>query len=100
MNYSFEIYDKVYDELEAAALWYNQKKVGLGMELFNDWEHTLENLKLNPKGYEKKYKDFRQIKLARFPFLIIYEISNLKIQIIKFIHLKKHPLKRFKKNIK
>ena len=97
MNYQLVIIHEVYEELNEAAVWYNDQQAGLGFELLDEWENTLSSLFTNPLGYEKKYKYFRQIELKRFPYLIIFEVLNNQIVVYHFISSKRSLKKRYLK---
>lgn len=97
MNYSLKIFDKVFEELNEATLYYNEQQIGLGVSLLNDWENALKRLLINPLGYEKKQKQYRQIMLTTFPYLIIFKVTNFNVIVTSFINAKRNPVKRYKK---
>ncbi len=40
-------------ELEAAAVWYDGRQQGLGIEFLNEFEYTLRRLLIDPERYHK-----------------------------------------------
>jgi len=70
MKYSLIILDEVYKELNESALYYEEQQFSLGEALLDEFESALIKIHVNPEGYEKKYKNFRQAMLNRFPYLV------------------------------
>lgn len=67
------------------------------MKLFKDWEQAVQDILESPEGFQKQRKNFRQILLKNFPYIIVYEILDSDIIIYRFINAKKHPKKRYTK---
>jgi len=63
MKYSLIILDEVYKELNESALYYEKQQFSLGEALLDEFESALIKIHVNPEGYEKKYKNFRQAML-------------------------------------
>ena len=49
-----------------------------------------------PEGFKIAHKDFRQIKLKKFPYVIIYSVNIEEIVILKVFHTSLNPKKKFK----
>jgi len=49
-----------------------------------------------PEGFKIIHKDFRQIKLKKFPYVIIYSVNIDEIVITKIFHTSLNPKKKFK----
>jgi hypothetical protein len=100
MKYSLIILDEVYNELNESALYYEELQLSLGVALVDEFESALTKIHVNPEGYEKKYKNFRQAMLNRFPYLVLFEIDGKHIVIYRFINARRHPQKRYTKSNK
>lgn len=61
-------------ETRDAYLFYERALVGLGERLLESLEDVYKNLSLNPQyyGYLNKAKDIRDVKIKKFPFVIIF----------------------------
>lgn len=94
--YDLIIVERVYVDLNDAALWYEVQQIGLGKDLVFEFKKAVEALVSNPLGYEKKFKQFRHTMLKRFPFILIFEVENNEIVIHRFINIKQQPSKRYK----
>ncbi len=100
MKYKIIVLEPVADELAEAAIYYDSKQSGLGVDLIDEWDKALSHIQRAPDGYQKKRKNFRQALLDRFPYLVIFEIDNFDIIITRFINAQMHPKKRYKKSKK
>jgi hypothetical protein len=74
MNYILELNEKAHDEFIDAYKWYEKKQRGLGERFMLKVDETLEYIAGQPKHYELKSGNFREAKVAVFPYLIVYEI--------------------------
>ncbi len=80
------------DILEAVA-WYEQKREGLGDELFIAIENEKHFIETNPYYYEDKYKGIRKAITKRFPYIIYYRIeSDRHVLVYAVLHMKRSPL--------
>ncbi len=98
MIYEVVVLESVYDELEEAALKYQEIRDDLGLSFFDKWNLALEYLEKNPLYFQKKSKQLRTIKLDRFPFLIVYEVIKNNVYVYRLIRAQKEPKKIFKKD--
>ncbi|MFA9212342.1 MAG: hypothetical protein ACEQSR_00655 [Candidatus Methylacidiphilales bacterium] len=96
MKFEIIVLEQVYEEVNESVLYYEQRQTGLGISLLDEWENTLKIIQNNPNLFENKLANFKQAQLDRFPYLIIFEIKEFEVIILRFIHAKRHPRKRFK----
>lgn len=81
-------------ELEAnqAALYYETQQTYLGDEFLNELEESLHFIQENPKIGTNVEKNICKWCMSKFPYLIVYEISEFSIQVIAVFHSKRNPL--------
>lgn len=80
------------DILEAVA-WYEEKREGLGDELFIAIENEKHFIEKNPYYYEDKYKGIRKAITKRFPYIIYYRIeSERHLLVYAVLHMKRSPM--------
>ena len=91
------VLEPVADELTEATHYYNNIQYGLGLKLLDEWESSIRKIQQSPEGYQKKYKNYRQVLLNKFPYLIVYSIDKTTIIVSRFINVRKHPKKRYLK---
>ena len=80
------------------AVWYEDKRQGLGEEFLNTIIIYSEYLSNNAHSHPKVRGELRELNVRRFPYVIIYHIINeIDIVILGLVHTKRHPSKRKKR---
>lgn len=97
MKFGLTIHKVAFEGLEGAAEYYEALQKGLSTRLLDDWDETLDAIIKTPLGFQKKFKDFRCIQLARFPYVIVYKVEAITIIVYQFINARRKPQKRYKK---
>ncbi|MGA2496614.1 MAG: type II toxin-antitoxin system RelE/ParE family toxin [Tepidisphaeraceae bacterium] len=73
-----EIHPAVEDEVQDAALGYDQKKPGLGDEFLDELSDALKRVLTRPLWFSIvhviKGRDFRRFLLSRFPYSVVYRL--------------------------
>jgi hypothetical protein len=59
-------------------VWYENQIVGLGDDFLEDLDAVIFHILSYPASFRFRYKKFRAVKLARFPYLIYYNIEKEK----------------------
>jgi toxin ParE1/3/4 len=91
MNYVYRIAEIAADELLEAAIWYNDKRSGLGEEVILSFEAAINNILRNPLAYPTRYKKLRAVNINRFPYQVIYYIEGNMVTVIAFFHGSRNP---------
>ncbi len=78
-------------ELEAAALWYEERQPGLGEDFLDEFERTLGQIVAAPERSRKILGDNRKLNLDRFPFAIVYSARDDVLYIKAVTHLHRRP---------
>ncbi|MFI5151093.1 MAG: type II toxin-antitoxin system RelE/ParE family toxin [Bacteroidia bacterium] len=97
MKYLVKVLPLASDHITEAFQWYEAQESGLGYDFLAEWESALAFISHFPEGCQRRYKNFRQAKIKRFPYLLVYELNLNKIVIYNVINARRHPSKRFKK---
>ncbi|MBK6836194.1 MAG: type II toxin-antitoxin system RelE/ParE family toxin [Bacteroidetes bacterium] len=97
MIYQVIIPESLYSELEEVVEYYKSKEIHLALNFISKWESAMEQLKHTPLHYQKKNKEFRTIKINRFPYLLVFEIIGAKVYVYRLINAHKNPKTIFKK---
>lgn len=84
-------------EYEVDAVWYKERSIQAAENFVGAIDKKINILRLNPTRYRKTYKEFREIKLDKYPFNIIYLVDeiNLKVIISSIYHNKRNPAKKY-----
>ena len=81
---------RVEDDVTAAALWYEDKRVGLGHELLDEVIQVWRELAVSPLLAARKHpaKNLRWRYPERFPYRIIYEVDDelRKVLVLRVVH--------------
>lgn len=83
-------------EAQAAAQWYEQRKAGLGEEFSNALANALERIEENPYVFARLEPlrtklEVRRYLLSRFPYLVVYQLTETEALVIAVAHLHRRP---------
>ena len=98
MKFNFGLFSEAELEILHAALWYENKREGLGEDLILSYEAALNYIVTNPFLYQIRYRNLRFANVYKFPFQIIYFVEGSMITIVAFRHCKQNT-KTLKKRI-
>jgi plasmid stabilization system protein ParE len=79
------------DELEAAALWYEERQPGLGNDFLDEFERTLRRIVLEPDRWRKIRGGSRKLNFHRFPYAIVYDVRADALYVKAVMHLRRRP---------
>mgnify|MGYP001199830451 FL=1 len=91
MTYILEIKDHANLEIIEAYLYYEEKRLGLGEEFLEHLSVYFDRIITNPKHFPQKRKPYREAFIKRFPYLIIYEITNRKVIVYSIFNTWQNP---------
>ncbi|XXT24244.1 type II toxin-antitoxin system RelE/ParE family toxin [Sorangium sp. So ce429] len=80
-------------ELDEAAVWYEQRRPGLGIEFVRAIEVALDAIAEAPESWPRWQAgySYRKYVLRRFPFVMFFTAEGAEIQIVAFAHAKRRP---------
>jgi len=79
------------EELEGAALWYEERQPGLGDDFLDEVERTLRRIVANPERWRKIREENRKLNFHRFPYAIVYSVHTDVLYIKAVMHLHRRP---------
>ena len=79
------------DELAEAAIWYQNRRAGLGTEFLEEAERVFQAIEENPRQYPVCHLDIRRANLRRFPYSVYYLIHQDVIGILAVHHNSRDP---------
>jgi ParE toxin of type II toxin-antitoxin system, parDE len=82
---------EVPQELEAAALWYEERRPGLGDDFLEEYQATMARVLADPKRWRKIRRDNRKLNFHRFPYAIVYSVSADTLYVKAVMHLHRRP---------
>jgi ParE toxin of type II toxin-antitoxin system, parDE len=79
------------EELEAAALWYEKRKSGLGEEFLDEFDRALCRVLDAPEQWRKIRGDNRKLNFHRFPYAVVYSVQADVLYVKAVMHLHRRP---------
>jgi plasmid stabilization system protein ParE len=81
------------EELAEAVRWYETQRPGLGSDLLNAVAATIDMVVQQPQIGTAAYPDprTRRAVVRRFPYQLVYQITDAGIVIVAIAHLKRRP---------
>lgn len=74
-----------------AALYYQSKASGLGIDYLSEIERAVDAIAESPYTWQILEGDLRRRLVRRFPFSVLYRIDPHEIVVIAVAHLRKKP---------
>jgi toxin ParE1/3/4 len=93
VSYEIIIQHEALQDIQAAYAWYEEQLPGLGEDFLSELNTFLEKLRKNPQHYSFTFDDFRDVRLKRFPYLIVFRIVQPNVYINSVKHSKRKPQK-------
>lgn len=78
-------------EFKEARLWYRRQQLGLDSEFTRCVDEAVERIVRQPQMYPIALGSSRKTMVRRFPFQVIYEVSEHHIMILAVFHTKRDP---------
>jgi plasmid stabilization system protein ParE len=85
-------------ELIEAADWYESRGRGLGAEFLRAFDAAISFIERHPLAYPVVFAGVRRAVLRKFPYSVVYAVSDDNILIIACIHGRRDP-KRWQERI-
>ncbi|MDB4278307.1 type II toxin-antitoxin system RelE/ParE family toxin [Deltaproteobacteria bacterium] len=80
-------------ELQSAAIWYEEKRRGLGIEFVAVVDQALQSILDNPEACPvwRTDRPYRKRSLKRFPYVVFYCLDSATVEIVAVAHAKRRP---------
>lgn len=95
-KYQILLLPKAQQELEEAVLWYEEQQTTIGLKLVECFENAIKTLETTPEIFVRKHKQYRELLIPKFPYLIIYRVEENNVYIVSFFHTKRSTKRKFK----
>jgi plasmid stabilization system protein ParE len=84
------------EEVQQAAQWYEDQRTGLGLEFLSAVDTGVQRIRHDPLAFPlletlPEEQNIRRLVLARFPYVIIYEVLSQEIRILAIAHSRRRP---------
>jgi toxin ParE1/3/4 len=95
--YNLVIKPRAIEMAKEAYNWYEEQQVGLGELFLKELDGSFGRAEQFPRVYAKIRKNFRQVLLTTFPYVVVFEIFKNDVVVYAVFHTSRNPRKKFKK---
>ncbi len=78
-------------ELLDAVSYYEEQGTGLGLDYLGEVEHAVNFLMRYPEAGSKVRGSIRRLTLPKFPYSLLYRVSEEQIRVLAVAHHKRKP---------
>lgn len=78
-------------EFEEAALWYEERRPGLGLEFTGEIDRAVYLAAENPERFPIMHRDIRCVRARRFPYSVFFRIESRRIVVLAVFHARRDP---------
>jgi plasmid stabilization system protein ParE len=78
-------------ELSEAVMWYEARRHGLGLELKEELDASLERAAENPRRFPRVHGEVRRALLRRFPYALHFLDEPDAIVVVAVFHVRRDP---------
>ena len=78
-------------EFLESVVYYESQQTGLGQRFLEAVTEAVRRIQAHPNMYRLVGEAWRQCRIPRFPFGIIYRVKKRRIEVIAVMHLHRRP---------
>lgn len=78
-------------EFEEAALWYEERRPGLGLEFTGEIDRAVYLAVENPERFPIMHRDVRCVRARRFPYSVFFRAESRRIVVLSVFHARRDP---------
>ncbi|HYT85584.1 MAG TPA: type II toxin-antitoxin system RelE/ParE family toxin [Burkholderiales bacterium] len=78
-------------EFEDAAVWYDDRRFGLGDEFVHEIEQAIAKAAAAPQRYPVVFGDIRRTVARRFPFSVYFRVREDALVVLAVFHGRRNP---------
>ena len=94
MAFKLLLKEEANSDIVKAYFYYESKRTGLGDQFIQSLQSYFERLQEFPELFPKKYGDFRESVINRFPYVIIYRIEDDVVYILSIFNTWLNPKRK------
>jgi plasmid stabilization system protein ParE len=91
MNRELVVEPEAEAEIDEASRWYDTQNPGLGTNFLRAVGAALAVIQRNPFQYQVIYREVRRAQLRRFPYGLIYTVTEQEIIVAACVHGRRSP---------
>lgn len=81
MIFSLIITERAKSELKEISSWYKERSQQAAKYFFVEFDETIEKVASHPFRYRASHKDYREIRMKKYPYYIVYRIDEYEKQL-------------------
>lgn len=97
MKYKLFVFSEVTRELGDIALFLETRRSGYAELFISSYAQTLTYLVQHPLAQALQQDGYRQVKIGRFVYYLLYEINGNRIEVYQVIHASRDTTKKKRK---
>jgi plasmid stabilization system protein ParE len=78
-------------EAKAAYEWYAERNLSAASAFISELDHAISQIQNGPERWAMHVRATRKFLLRRFPYAVVYRISQSTIQVISVAHGRRRP---------
>jgi plasmid stabilization system protein ParE len=91
MTVGLRIQPEAAQDIEDAAVWYEGRRAGLGLEFLDELDRVLERITEMPRQFPLANATHRRGLLRRFPYGVYFLLEGEVATVIAVLHMHRHP---------
>jgi plasmid stabilization system protein ParE len=88
---SVELHPAAVAETRAAFLWYAERNASAANAFITEIDHAVREINNNPERWPFHLHGTRKFLLRRFPYAVIYRVTDVAIQVVAVAHGRRSP---------
>jgi len=78
-------------DIQAAAVWYEDQRVGLGVRFLEELDLVFQRIETNPRQFPRLEGDVHRALLRHFPYGVYFVGESEAITVLAVLHLHREP---------
>lgn len=78
-------------DIQAAAVWYEDQRAGLGMRFLEELDVVFQRIEDNPRQFPRIDSNVRRALLRHFPYGVYFVEGTTDLAVLAVLHLHREP---------
>jgi len=91
MGRTLQVQSEAQRDIEAAALWYEHQRPGLGVRFVRELDELLERVAERPQQFPIVEESVHRGLLGRFPYAIYFVAEETRVTLLAVLHQHRSP---------
>jgi plasmid stabilization system protein ParE len=91
-QYKIELSDEAEADFDNSYEYYANQSIKLADSFYHYINDCLLQIGRNPIAYQTIFKEIRKFVVKKFPFVVYYQIIEMKVRVIAIFHNSRNPI--------